>query len=193
MKSFRFRITAAFTGTFCLLSALVFPHLLLSVPRPTSCDAASLPAEIREVLKSKFAGWRSRRLSDLDVEDQKLWLDGPSKQSCAGIAIGHFENAKELSYAFLLVPESETVHGYKIVVLSRQTNGNYASNFLDQGDENAPPRLVISKASPGKFSDFEGTKSIHTKLDSVVLEWLEAAAVLCYWSAGRYERIQTSD
>jgi hypothetical protein len=192
MKILGFRLTVGFIGLVWVVSVLAFPRWLSPAPLPGPCDVAGLPVQVRAALKSGFDGWRPRQLADLDADDQKLWLDGSNKQGCPGIAVGHFESAKELSYALLLVPESRSAHGYKVVVLSRQGNGGYLPTSLDQGSEDVS-RLVVLKAEPGKFSDFEETKSIHTKLDSVVLEWMEAAAVLYYWYAGRYERIQISD
>ena len=106
-------------------------------------------------------------------------LKGPNGKACPGITIGHFESAKELSYAFLLVPKSEPTGGYKIVVFSKGPTGDaYAWKLLDHADGETYSGLVISKADPGKYSDFEGTKSIQTKLDGVYVEWMEKGAVL---------------
>ena len=135
-----------------------------------------------------------KQLSDMEADEQQLWLKGPNGKACPGITIGHFESAKELSYAFLLVPKSEPTGGYKIVVFSKGPTGDaYAWKLLDHADGETYSGLVISKADPGKYSDFEGTKSIQTKLDGVYVEWMEKGAVLYYWSAGRYHRLQVSD
>ena len=48
------------------------------------------------------------------------------------------------------------------------------------------------KVAPGTYPDFERTESITVKLDSINVEWIEAAAVLYYWSDGRYRTLQTS-
>jgi hypothetical protein len=167
---------------------------LSAAPGPDSCDKAPLPAQVREMLRNKFAGWRPKQLSDLGADDQKVWLQGPSGKSCPGIAIGHFQSATELSYAFLLLRESGPAHGYQIVIFSKQADGDtYTSNLLDHSDAEPDSSLVISKADPGKFSDLESEKSVRTKLDSVIVEWLEKGAVLYYWTADRYRRIVISD
>jgi hypothetical protein len=158
------------------------------------CDATAVPPQVSSALKSKFADWRPKQLSDMEADDQQLWLKGPNAKECPGITIGHFENAKDFSYAVLLVPKAEPTGGYKIVVFSkRATSDAYAWKLLDHADGETYSGLVISKAEPGKYSDFERSKSIQTKLDGVYVEWMEKGAVLYYWSAGRYQRLQVSD
>jgi hypothetical protein len=165
-----------------------------ATPGPVSCDKAAMPAQVREMLRSKFAGWRPKQLSDMGADGQKVWLQGSSGKSCPGIAIGRFESATELSYAFLLLRNSDPTHGYQIVIFSKQRDGGtYTSNLLDHSDAEPDSSLVISKADPGVFSDLESEKSIRTKLDSVIVEWLEKGAVLYYWNADRYRRIVISD
>jgi hypothetical protein len=161
-------------------------------PRP--CDLAAVPPEIRTELKNKFAGWRPKQLSDLDEDAQRFWRDGLNRKNCPGIAIGHFESAEQNSFDFLLVPESETNKGYKIVVFSRGSNENpYASQLLDSADGETYSGLVILKAKPGTFSDVEGTKKIQTKLDGVIVEWIGKGSILYYWSDGRYQQLTISD
>jgi hypothetical protein len=194
MNIFGFRIAvAAFLGDVSV-SVLVFSQLFSAAPRPTSCDVATLPTQISVVLKSKFAGWRPKQVSDLDADDQRFWLESPSGKTCPGIAIGHFESTKEISYALLLVPESEAAHGYKVVAFSRGTSeSTYNSNLLAHADGDTYSGVVILKADPGKYSDFDGTKTIRAKLDSVIVEWIEKGAVLYYWSSGRYRELRISD
>jgi hypothetical protein len=190
MKTFGLKI--AFIGIVSVLNLTTVPMSAAQGSSP--CDAAALPAQISEVLKSKFAQWRPKQTSDMEADDQQLWLKGPNAKECPGITIGHFESAKELSYAVLLVPKSEPTGGYRIVVFSKGPTGDaYAWRLLDHADGETYSGMVISKAEPGKYSDVEGTKSIQTKLDGVYLEWMEKGAVLYYWSAGRYRRLQVSD
>jgi hypothetical protein len=153
-----------------------------------------MPTQVREILRNKFAGWRPKQLSDLGADDQKSWLQSPSGKSCPVIAIGHFESSKNLSYAVLLLHNSQPTQGYKIVVFSKPADGDtYTSNLLDHSDSEPDSALVISKAAPVKFPDLENGKSIRTNLDGVIVEWLEKGAVLYYWSADRYRRVVISD
>jgi len=170
------------------------PGLMAAAQSSSPCDEAVLPATVTELLKEKFPHWRPKQVSDIDADNRQLWLEGPNAEACPGIAIGHFESAKELSYALLLVPKSEPTGGYKVVVFSKSPTADaYTWKLLDHADGETFSGLVISKADPGKYSDFERTKSIQTKLDGVYVEWMEKGAVLYYWSAGRYHRLQVSD
>ena len=185
-----FLSSLAFVAFFGLVGLSAPQNALASKP----CDAAALPPQIGSELKSRFAGWRPKQLSDLDADNQRVWLESPNGKACPGIAIGHFESAKQTSYAVLLVPESRPTHGYKIVVLSKDSNEKlYVSTLLEKADEETYSGLVIMKVKPGAFSDLETSQEIQTKLDGVVVEWLEKGAVLYYWSSGRYRRISISD
>ena len=181
----------AFIGIVSVLDLTTVPMSAAQGSSP--CDAAALPAQVSEGLRSKFAQWRPKQISDMEADDQQLWLKGPNAKECPGITIGHFENAKELSYAVLLVPKAEPTGGYKIVVFSKgPTSDAYAWKLLDHAEGETYSGLVISKAEPGEHSDFERSKSIQTKLDGVYVEWMEKGAVL-YWSAGRCQKLQVSD
>jgi len=119
---------------------------------------------------------------------------GANQKECPGIAVGHFENAEGFSYAILLVPKSEPRGGYKIVVFTKGSTGAaYGWKLLDQAKGQTYSGLVISKAPPGKYSDFENRKTVEIKLDGVYVEWMEKGARLYYWSGGRYRKLQVSD
>ena len=187
-----FGLKTALIGIVSVLDLITVPMSAAQGSSP--CDVSALPIQISEVLKSKFAQWRPKRLSDMEADDRQLWSKGPNGKACPGIAIGHFESAKELSYAVLLVSQTEPTGGYKILVFSKGPSVDaYAWKLLDHADGETYSGLVISKAEPGKYSDFERTKSIQTKLDGVYVEWIEKGAVLYYWSTGRYRRLPVSD
>lgn len=157
------------------------------------CGEANLPAVVGQALKEKFPSWRPKQVSDLGEDDQRLWLKAHDRQ-CPGIAVGHFARIEQLAYAVLLVPDTKPTGGYKLVLLSKsQTGSRYDARVLDQADGETYSGLVISSAGPGRFSDFENTKSVHVKLDSIYLEWIEKGAQLFYWSGGRFHKLQVSD
>jgi hypothetical protein len=176
------------------VSVLTAAWLLpLAARASADCSATVLPSAASELLKVKFPSWRPKQLSDLDPDDRQLWLKAHDKQ-CPGVAVGHFENAEETGYAVLLVPGEKPTGGYKLVVLSTSKSGQgYTANILDQAEGETYSGLVMSVAGPGKFSDFESTKSVQLKLDSIYLEWIEKGAQLFYWSGGRYRKLQVSD
>jgi hypothetical protein len=167
---------------------------LPSPPRPVARDAGAMPSQIRDVLRNKFAGWRPKQLSDLDPDNQKAWLHGANGKACPGVAVGHFESAKQDSYALLLVPDSEATRGYKVVVLTKESSGeSYVPKLLDSADGDTYSGVVISKVDPGTFSDLDDGRKIQTMLDGVIVEWIEKGAVLYYWSADRYRRVTIAD
>jgi hypothetical protein len=157
-----------------------------------SCAQVTLPAPVIELFKTKFSDWRSKEVSDLEADDRQLWLKAHAKE-CPGTIVGHFESTDRLAYTVLFVPKSKPTDGYQLVVFSKGPSGDtYVWKLLDHADGQTYSGLVISKALPGKYSDPAGSKSIQTRLDCVYLEWIEKGAVLYYWSAGRYHKLQVS-
>ena len=69
----------------------------------------------------------------------------------------------------------------------------YTWKLLDHSEGQTYSGLVISKTRPGKYDDWERTKSIRIKLDGLLVEWIEKGAELYYWSAGQYRKLQVSD
>ncbi len=189
MKNFFTKI--AIIGVISVLNLMLVPMSAAQAASP--CEVA-LPVPVSELLKGKFAQWRPKQVSDMDADDQQLWLKGPSSKGCPGIAIGHFESADSLSYAILLVPQSNPNGGHKIVVFSKDaTKDVYTWRLLDHAETQTYSGLVISKAAPGKYSDLENNKSIQIKLAGIYVEWLEKGALLYFWSEGRYRKIVVSD
>ena len=70
---------------------------------------------------------------------------------------------------------------------------DYGWRLLDHAEGQTYSGLVISKAEPGRYKDWEGTKTIQIKLDALYVEWMEKGARVYYWYAGRYHKIQVSD
>jgi hypothetical protein len=180
---------AILLGVFCLASLSTS-----MAQKPASCDETTLPAPIRHLLKSKFPQLRPKQVSDIDTDNRQFWLDGPNGNDCPGIAIGHFESAKSLAYAFLLVPRLNPNGGHKIVIVSKEADKDvYAATLLDHADEQTFSGLVISRAKPGEYKDWEGKRSIRIRTDALYVEWIDKGAQLYYWSAGRYHKLQVSD
>jgi hypothetical protein len=182
--------SALFLGGFRASIAGPAPHTAPQMSPP--CSGVVFPAPINELLKEKFAGWRPKQISDMDQDDQQLWL-GAKPKECPGFAVGHYEKSNELSYAILLVPRSDPSGGYKVVVFDKKSSGEFHWSVVDHANGQTCSCLVISKVPPGRYSDFEGTRSVQVKLDSILVEWMEKGAVLFHRSEGRYERIRVSD
>ena len=156
------------------------------------CAESKLPRQIVKLIETKFSGWRPRQFSDLGSDDQQLWIKAHGND-CPGTAVGHFEGEDRLSYAVLLVPESDPATGYKLLVFNRTPSGDtYAWKLLDRANA-AYSGLVIETAPPGKYSDYEDARiSVTTKLDGFYEEWIEKGALLYYWSGGRYKTVRVS-
>jgi hypothetical protein len=165
----------------------------LSGQTSETCSAATLPSATRELLNSKFPLWRAKQISDLGADDQQLWAKAHPKD-CPGIAVGHFESSDQVAYAVLLVPKTKSSGGYKIVVLNaRQSGSDYSLKILDQEQGPDSDGLVISVAAPGQYSDFDNMNLAKLRVDGIYVEWIEKAAILYYWSSGRYRTLQVSD
>ncbi len=167
-----------------------------SAAQPSAaCSDAALPAPINEALKANFAGWRPLRVSDLDGDDPKLWLQEHPKE-CPGIATGHFESLDSVSYALLLMPvaEKSAVGPWQLVILKHRLNGtSLAWKRLERCEGKDCFAPVIYAAPPGKYGGFDETKSVHLKLDGIGVEFIQKASYIFYWSEGRYHKIDTSD
>jgi hypothetical protein len=167
---------------------------LAAAQTPSPCDEAVLPATVTELLKEKFPQWRPKQVSDIDADNRQLWLEGPNAEACPGVAIGHFESATNLSYAFLLVPRLNPNGGHKLVIVSKELNRDaYVPTLLDHAEGQTFSGLVISKAEPGKYKDWEGKKSVQIRTEALYVEWIGKGAQLYYWLADRYHKLQVSD
>jgi hypothetical protein len=177
-----------------LLPVICFAAPPKQIQRAVICDSSALPVPAQELLTAKFSQWRPKLVSDMDADDQQLWLTATDGKKCPGIVAGHFETVDETSYAVLLVPKSNGIDGYKVGVLSKDSaSKGYSWKLIDHAETPAARGLVISKAPPGKYSDFEGDRFVQIKFDGIQVEWIEKGAVLYFWSAGRYHRIVVSD
>jgi hypothetical protein len=158
-----------------------------------SCAETDLPGPVIDLIKAKFSGWRPEQLPDLAADDQQLWVKAHGNQ-CPGTAVGHFESPDHLSYAVLLVPQSDPTGGCKLLVFTSMPSGDgYAWKTLVQWNGKTYTAVVISKAPPGRYSDYEHSKiSVTTSLDGVFLTFQEQGADLYYWSAGRYKTVRVS-
>jgi hypothetical protein len=174
-----------------LLLVTFTPSIARSSPleQPLQCGISALPAAVRVVLNRDFPDRRPKQLSDLSTSYQRLWLAIHGKQ-CPGLLAGHFESAKNLSYVLLLLSASVVAKDDKLVVFNNDGT-TYTWKIVDQFAAGDAP--VISKAPPGKHSDWENRESVQLHLDGIQVEWLETAGVLYYWSAGKYLKLQTSD
>jgi hypothetical protein len=171
--------------------------VVLATPLPTLAQTKSpcegiIPKGLAQYLNDKFPTFRPKLLSDLDRDERRLWSE-THPRACPGFAAGHFQSSSKLSHALLLVPQSHPTGGYKLIVITAAAEDGFHSEILESNDTGSNSGMVIARVSPGKQSAFEGSKTIHLGLDSISVQWLEKAAVLYYWSKGKFRTLNTSD
>lgn len=71
---------------------------------PEACVAPSIPADVSSYLKANFPDWRIKQPQDLR-ESKYDWLSNFKVRRCPGVAVGNFQPGRNVTYAFLLVPE----------------------------------------------------------------------------------------
>ena len=176
------------------LRALILSIALATpaIAQSGECTLADLPKDIADTISTKYAGWRPEQVSDLKSDDQELWTKARG-DSCPGITSGHFESDNRLNYAVLLLDKDTSHWGYKFLFFDPDRSGSFKSILLAQAEGKNAGQPVISRVPPGEYSDPETGKSVKTKLDSVLLEWIEAAAQLYYWTGSRFQRLQVED
>ena len=103
------------------------------------CEVGTLPQDIRGTLERRFYGWKVQDATNLIPRARQKWAS-IAPLACPGIAAGHFEDSKSVSYALLLVPVDRSANGYKFVVFSAQQGQSfYGFKMLDQGATTASP------------------------------------------------------
>ena len=174
------------------LSVLI-PWRVARAQNSDPCADSSLPSPVVELIKRKFSGWRPKQIADLGPDDRQLWLK-PHRNDCPGIAVGHFESSEQVTYAVLLVPQSNPTGGYKLLVFNKMPSGDaYVWKLLGHADTATYSGTVIETAPPGHYEDYEDARiSVTTKLDGFYMEWIEKGAILYYWSASRYKTMSVS-
>jgi len=101
------------------------------------CQIETLPKDIRATLERRFYGWKVQDSSNLLPKARQKWA-AIAPLACPGIAAGHYEDSRSVSYALLLVPVDRSANGYKFVVFSAPSGQSfYGFKMLDQGSINA--------------------------------------------------------
>src|SRR5713226_8908496 len=101
------------------------------------CQVDTLPEDTRNTLERRFYGWKVQDSSNLLPKARQKWAS-IVPVACPGIAAGHYEDSRSVSYALLLVPDDRSANGYKFVVFSAPAGQSfYGFKMLDQGSINA--------------------------------------------------------
>src|SRR5947207_6647418 len=102
------------------LLVLVIIGIVVAMPLPALAQesraySTAPPRSLLDQMHAKFPGWRPEEVSDLGTDDHQLWLEAHPKE-CPGIAVGHFKDPSAVSYALLLLRESNPAGGYKLLL-----------------------------------------------------------------------------
>ena len=180
-----------FSAMLLLLSVLFFGHgAARANEKPELCKPESLPSEIQNRLKEEYGSWKIQEPTDLSQRAREAW-EPVKPPTCPGIAVGHFESAKSLSYAVLLVPTGHPEEGYRFLVFSQKLGQpGYEVRVLDKLDEKGAANYYIQSTPISKFFDEASRKKFqaHT-MDGILLTDSgenEYGVEVYFWSGGRY-------
>src|SRR5436190_6037043 len=141
-----------------------------AVARSAECTA-NLPPQILKLLQANYSQWRIQTLSDLSPAARRSWDYKKywKPNECPGVAIGQFE-ARETSYALLIVPKEHPDSGYKLLAFARAKNtGDYKERVLEVSDKPGASDALIRKTKTGGFFDARSRKQFASSaLDAIL-------------------------
>ena len=157
------------------------------------CQVDTIPKDIRGTLERRFYGWKVQESTNLLPKARQKWAS-VSPLACPGIAAGHLEDSRSISYALLLVPVDASANGYKLVVFSAPSGQSFFGfKVLDQGANNAAAYFIHSVAIERVF-DSELRKRFKPRAtDAVLLGIVDdkgATQNVFYWSGETYDHAQ---
>lgn len=149
--------------------------------------ASRIPVAVADFLLRTVPTWRITDVSDLSSDDLPLWKR-VGGQACPGFVAGHFLDKAKLTYAVLLIRiDGRTVQQRLIVLEQERATFKYWVLSEKAWERVAGGRVfIIGRVGPGRHWDAERSFAIETRLDSIVLEALEAGAVMFYWRNGDF-------
>jgi hypothetical protein len=157
------------------------------------CKVDSLPPDIRGSLNRNFNNWKIQEPADLSPRARTRWGEA-RPLTCPGIAGGHFQDAKNASYALVLVPATNPNGSYKVLIYTQQSGQQYYGfKAVAQSDLGASD-VFVQSVSTGSFPAATARYVAHSKINEAVLLVDSAASAgwLFIWSEGIYEREQVS-
>jgi hypothetical protein len=194
-----------------LLIAFTAEHsFVLAQPIPAqtagteTCIAPAIPAEVSSYLKVNFPGWRIKQPQDLR-EARYEWLSAYKIRRCPGVAIGNFQPGRDLTYAFLVVPEQgPNPHKDCRLLVVTTVGGRLSSRVIfSQGnrDKNVSEddlyiRPINLAAFERRFANFPKTVDegpFHFPVPPDMKEgiYLRAPDYVIFWKSGDYQCLQT--
>lgn len=157
------------------------------------CQIETVPKDIRATLERRFYGWKVQDSTNLLPKARQKWA-AIAPLACPGMAAGHFEDSRSVSYALLLVPIDRSANGYKFVVFSAPSGQSfYGFKMLDQGPINASAFFIHSVAVDRVF-DSDLRKKFRPKgSDAIMLAAIDdktSAQNVFFWTNESYDHAQ---
>ena len=157
------------------------------------CQVEALPKDVRATLERRFYGWKVQDSTSLLPKARQKWAS-MAPLACPGIAAGHFEDSRSVSYALLLIPEDHSANGYKFVVFSAPAGQSfYGFKMLGTGEINASA-FFIHAVPIDRVFDSALKKKYHPKgSDGILLAFLDDKAPtqdVYFWTGDSYDHSQ---
>jgi hypothetical protein len=177
---------------FLLLSALGVGQTASADQGSILCKVGSLPSDIQNRLKGEFGSWKVQEPENLSEYTRKTWA-GKKPPACPGIAMGLFQNAKDPSYAVLLVPVDHPDAGYRFLVFNRKTGqSSYEATVVEQSDDHRASNYFIRKVPISRFFNEESKRKFQVQATEAILmvdsAEQEYEADIYFWSKGRFQQ-----
>jgi hypothetical protein len=173
------------------------PPTLQAAGEPTElldlCRTDALPQDIRSSLARNFNGWKIQEPTDLSARARTRW-GAERPLSCPGIAAGHFQDAKNASYALLLIPVNHSSSAYRLLIFTQQAGQQYYG-FKSVGQADSGGGDVFVETVPtARYFEVTAKLVAHSHVSEAVM-LVDSAATQAYlyvYSDLAYEREQVT-
>jgi hypothetical protein len=128
-----------------------------------------LPSGIQSRIKEEYGFWKIQEMANLSRHASKRW-QSENPPECPGLAAGHFDATKLLSYAVLLVPAANPDGGYRFLIFfARPGQSAFEVTLLDESDQNGASNYFIRGTLLSRFFDEPSRKKFQVNTPDGVL------------------------
>jgi hypothetical protein len=152
------------------------------------CRTDSLPQDIRGSLSRNFSTWKIQEPTDLSPRARARWAT-ERPLACPGIAAGHFQNAKDSSYAVLLIPASHGSDTFKLLIFTQQS-GQQFYGFKAVGQADGASDVFVHAVPTVRFFESTSKWVSHSRVSEAVMFVDSAAlqAAIYIWADESYQK-----
>lgn len=181
-------------GSSLMLATLSLYAATREAEEPSSlCRLDSLPQDVRESLSRNFSAWKIQQPADLSMRARTRW-EQERPLTCPGIAVGHFQDPKNTSYALLLVPVNRASDVYRLVVYAQQSSARYYGFRAAGQGANGGSEVFVAAVPTVRYFEVTSKWVAHSHVSEAVM-LVDSAATESYlyiWSDTAYERAQVN-